>query len=91
MSSFVLPFFFKNKSHKIAFQQAIRDAGIESRPLISGNLLRQPFLQKHFDNAKFVNAEFIHENAFYIGNNQFVDDSRLSKLFNVMDSFFKAL
>lgn len=88
MSSFVLPFFFKDKKYKTEFQIAIRAAGIESRPLISGNLLRQPFLQDHFVSSSFENAEFIHENAFYIGNNQFVNNGRLDVLFEIMDRFF---
>jgi CDP-4-dehydro-6-deoxyglucose reductase, E1 len=90
-SSFVLPFFFKNKNLKVQFQDVIRAAGIESRPLISGNLLRQPFLIKHLAKGDFRNAEFIHENAFYIGNNQFVDEVRLDVLFKLMDEFFFGL
>jgi CDP-6-deoxy-D-xylo-4-hexulose-3-dehydrase len=88
ISSFVLPFFFKIKKYKNNFQEIIKDAGIESRPLISGNLLRQPFLSKYFFNGEFVNSEFIHENAFYIGNNQFVNKTRLHKLFEIMNKFF---
>ena len=45
MSSFVLPFIFKRLERKQAFQAEIREAGIESRPLLSGNLLQQPFLR----------------------------------------------
>jgi hypothetical protein len=62
--------------------------GIESRPLISGNLLRQPFLNQYYDPTNFKNADFIHENAFYIGNNQFVDDSRMERLAQLMKDFF---
>jgi CDP-6-deoxy-D-xylo-4-hexulose-3-dehydrase len=88
ISSFVLPFFFKIKKHKNEFQKIIKKAGIESRPLISGNLLRQPFLSKYFVKGEFENSQFIHENAFYIGNNQFVNRNRLFKLFKLMHKFF---
>lgn len=91
MSSFVMPFFFKNHKYKILFQNIIQSAGIESRPLISGNLLRQPFLSKYYCDGKYLNAEYIHENAFYIGNNQFVDNLRLNILFDLMDNFFNNL
>lgn len=91
VSSFVLPFFFWDKQHKEAFQDVIRSVGIESRPLISGNLLRQPFLLNYRKRESCPNAEFIHENAFYIGNNQFVDDNRLGTLFELMDAFFGRL
>jgi CDP-6-deoxy-D-xylo-4-hexulose-3-dehydrase len=88
MSSFVLPFFFKDRQRKEAFQAVIREGGIESRPLISGNLLRQPFLSRYYNDRDFPNADFIHTNAFYIGNNQFVDGKRLDVLFPLMHDFF---
>ena len=88
ISSFVLPFFFKSKEQKKHFQEIIKESGIEYRPLISGNLLRQPFLKNYYKNNQFINSEFIHENAFYIGNNQFVNKNRLKKLFKLMKIFF---
>jgi len=88
ISSFVLPFFFKSKEQKNYFQKTIKKSGIEYRPLISGNLLRQPFLKSYYKNNEFINSEFIHENAFYIGNNQFVNKNRLKKLFKLMKNFF---
>ena len=88
ISSFVLPFFFKSKEQKNYFQKTIKKSGIEYRPLISGNLLRQPFLKSYYKNNQFINSEFIHENAFYIGNNQFVNKNRLKKLFKLMKNFF---
>jgi CDP-6-deoxy-D-xylo-4-hexulose-3-dehydrase len=84
LSSFVLPFLFRDAGRKLKFQQIIRDAGIESRPLISGNLLRQPFLRRYYDAADFPNADFLHGNAFYIGNNQFVTPERLAVLERLM-------
>lgn len=87
-SSFVLPFFFKEKNKMLSFRNKIIEHGIESRPLISGNLLRQPFLKDYFNQSDFMNAEFIHFNSFYIGNNQFVNEKRLKVLFDIMDNFF---
>ena len=90
LSSFVLPFLFKQQAQKLAFQQLIREAGIESRPLIGGNLLRQPFLRHHYNEQDYPNADFLHTNAFYIGNNQFVGEERLHVLEGVMHKFFKS-
>jgi CDP-4-dehydro-6-deoxyglucose reductase, E1 len=89
MSSFVLPFFFRTNERKESFQAVIRERGIESRPLISGNLLRQPFLSKYYNATDYPNADFIHTNAFYIGNNQFVDEHRLDFLASLMKDFFR--
>ncbi|MBM3256799.1 MAG: DegT/DnrJ/EryC1/StrS aminotransferase family protein [Candidatus Liptonbacteria bacterium] len=87
-SSFSLPFLFHKKEHKEAFQAKIRKAGIESRPVISGNLMRQPFLKKFAHPSQFPNAEFVHEHGFYIGNNQFVGEDRLQKLQELVAEFF---
>lgn len=89
ISSFVLPFVFRDKKRKERFQACIRSEGIESRPLISGNLLRQPFLKHYSDPEKFPNAELLHTNAFYIGNNQYVDEARLDRLDQIMLKFFR--
>lgn len=88
MSSFVLPFIFKEKKDKTSFQLVLREAGIESRPIISGNLMRQPFLERYRGSDQFENAEIIHLNGFYIGNNQFVDKTRMDKLKELVDAFF---
>lgn len=88
ISSFVMPFFFLSQQRKMSFEKHIRLAGIESRPVISGNLLRQPFLSSHYNANEFRNADFVHDNAFYIGNNQFVDDVRLERLATIMADYF---
>lgn len=89
ISSFVLPFLFRRTAQKETFQEIIRAAGIESRPLISGNLLRQPFLSNYYNVTDYPNADFIHTNAFYIGNNQFVNEQRLDILVSLMHDFFR--
>lgn len=89
-SSYALPFLFRDYERKQKFMEYMRAAGIESRPLVSGNLLRQPFLQGYLDGADYPNADFLHTNAFYIGNNQFVNEQRLDCLENLMGSFFSA-
>lgn len=88
-SSFSLPFYFKDYEKKKAFQEYIFNAGIEYRPIISGNLLQQPFLEKYYNKDQFQNSDFIHSNAFYIGNNQFVDEERIDYLDKLMSEFFK--
>ncbi len=87
-SSFALPFVFKEKSKKEEFEKYIIEKGIEARPLISGNLLRQPFLKEYYNPARFQNADFLHMNSFYIGNNQFVNKDRLAILDSLMKTFF---
>ena len=77
-----------NKNEKIRLENLLNSHGIETRPFIAGNLLRQPFLSQ-YKNKNFSNAEEIEHNAFYIGNNQFVDKKRINKLEKLLDNFFK--
>jgi CDP-6-deoxy-D-xylo-4-hexulose-3-dehydrase len=88
VSSFALAFLFHDRAKKAAFQKTIGEAGIESRPIIGGNLMRQPFLRQHYRPEEFPNADFLHENAFYIGNNQFVTNDRMEVLDDLMRSCF---
>ncbi len=41
--------------------------GIETRPIISGNLLRQTAYRQYGNYQDFPNAEFLNENGFYVG------------------------
>lgn len=89
ISSFCLPFIFKDAALRKEFQAFLKEKGVQTRPLISGNLLRQPFLQAYNGSSKdFPNANYVHDHAFYIGNNQFVDDVRMTLLEYFMREFF---
>lgn len=80
ISSFCLPFLFRDVNVKRRMEGLLRDHQIEFRPIIGGNLLRQPCFGSFGAAREFPNAEFLHTNAFYIGNNQFVGPSRLDRL-----------
>ncbi len=87
ISSFVLPFIIKNNKFKKKLENLLNKNGIESRPFIAGNLLKQPFLKK-YNNIGYPNSNFVDSNCFYIGNNQFVNKSRLIKLEKLLRDFF---
>lgn len=88
LSSFCLPFMLKHGAHKKQLQRYLTRHGIESRPIISGNLLKQPFLRKFIQSDSYPNANFIHENCFYVGNNQFVGEKRLAFLDTLLSRYF---
>lgn len=88
ISSFCLPFLLKNGIHKKQLQRFLTRRGIESRPIISGNLLKQPFLKKFIQSDVYPNANFIHDNCFYVGNNQFVGAKHLQFLDSLLSEYF---
>lgn len=88
ISSFCLPFIFKDKKDKERLQAKCRENQIETRPIVGANLLRQPCFKAYGDYLDFPNAEILHLNGFYIGNNQFVDDKRLNRLKEVIRNSF---
>jgi CDP-6-deoxy-D-xylo-4-hexulose-3-dehydrase len=53
---------------------------IETRPIISGNLLRQTCFKKFGNYADYPNSEFLHQNGFYIGLHTKLKESEVINL-----------
>lgn len=68
ISAFALPFIFTNGTRN-KFLNKFNELGIEVRPIIAGNIQRQPFFKKYCTHTyNLPNTEFIHENGFYCAN-----------------------
>ena len=85
-SSFCFPFVAKDKKIKNNLIHKLISNGIEYRPVVGGNLLRQPYLKK-YNKISCPFADIVHENGIYIGNNQFVGDREL----NILDDIIRSL
>lgn len=73
-SSFCFPFICKSTNIYNKLKTCLIENGIEYRPIVSGNLLKHPFLNKfNLEPDSFNNIELIHTNGLYIGNNHFVN------------------
>jgi len=80
-SSFCFPFICKTKDIKDKLIDLFAQYGVEYRPIVGGNLLRQPYLNYKIDSKEDnLVADLIHENGIYIGNNQFVNKKDLNLL-----------
>ena len=90
-SSFSLPFILKDRSLRKEFQEYLEEKGIETRPLCSGNLLRQPFLSEYEHFKEFPKVDYLHFHGFFIGNNHLVTDEDLEKLEELVSEYFKVL
>jgi len=50
--------------------KTLSDNGVETRPIVAGNFMKNPVIKylNYIDNKDYVNADYIHENSFFIGN-----------------------
>lgn len=69
VSTFALPIICKTSNLRDKYLNQFSGAGIEIRPMIAGNIQRQPFYKKYVDFEVYLpNTDFLHENSFYCGN-----------------------
>jgi CDP-6-deoxy-D-xylo-4-hexulose-3-dehydrase len=83
-SSFCFPFVCKSELIAQEMKNIFRKHQIEFRPIVSGNLLTQPFLvnrgYKIETTKKKANAEILHSQGVYIGNSHFVGTKHMQLL-----------
>lgn len=77
---FSIPLIFKNIEDKNKVKRICDDLNIESRPIISGNLLKQTCYRKYDDFNNFPISEFLHNNGFYIGLHAKVNKKHINLL-----------
>lgn len=83
-SSFCFPLIAREHIIKEKLLVKLKECKIEYRPIVGGNLLKQPYL-KSYNRATFKNADLLHGNGIYIGNNQFVGDKELELLKSIVE------
>ena len=86
ISNFSFPFIARQKATKVKLEALLKEYAVEYRPIVSGNLLRQPFLVDYVD-REFDNADVLHERGLYIGNSHFVSDYH----FEILDEILRQL
>jgi CDP-6-deoxy-D-xylo-4-hexulose-3-dehydrase len=85
-SNYAFPLICKDANTRIKLITAFNKLGIEHRPIVSGNLLRQPFLKGYtFATPKIsYNADILHDCGVYIGNSQFVSSHDIEQLRQIL-------
>lgn len=70
VSSFAIPVIAKSKKLFQKYKSIFEQNDIEIRPVIAGNIAKQPFLRGYVDQSiACPTAQYIHEQGFYFGNN----------------------
>lgn len=87
ISSFCFPLVFHSKELKNKFEEKCNYYGIEYRPIITGNILKQPYLSNYEITSNKYNygVDLIHDCGLYLGNNQFVGDKELNVLNSILE------
>jgi len=69
LSPFAIPIICKTPELKKKYLSKCFDSGIETRPMIAGNMQNQPFYKKYVKQTyNLPNSDFLHNNSFYCGN-----------------------
>lgn len=69
LSTFAFPLVCKTPELREKYIKKFQEAGIEIRPMIAGNMQRQPFYQRYVkEHFKLPGADLLHDNGFYCGN-----------------------
>ena len=68
-SWFGIPILLKKNINRKKFLKRMEKIGVETRPIISGNFLKQPSIKKYnlLQNSKFINSDIINKHGFFIG------------------------
>lgn len=80
-SPFAFAVVCKTPEHTKKYQSKFLEAEIEIRPMIAGNMQKQPFYKKYVkDMVDLPGADFLHSNAFYCGNYPELSEDDLSTI-----------
>ena len=85
ISSFAIPVIVSDVAQVQKYKHRFQQADVEFRPMIAGSMARQPFYRKYVGNpGSQPNAEFIHRNSFYFGNNPELVDPEIDLLASLL-------
>lgn len=85
VSSFAIPVIMAEGVDVNKYKTMFSDAEVEIRPMIAGNMGVQPFFRKYVKgNSAQPNADYIHKNGFYFGNNPELTNDELVLLADLL-------
>lgn len=71
----------------------LKSKGIEVRPIVAGNFLRNPVI-KYLDyeiSGDVKNSDYIHDNGFFVGNHSIVDYDGINYLMDNLDEITRRI
>lgn len=83
-SSFCFPVIYKEQSSTKTIEK-LKEVRVETRPIVAGNLGFHPFMRGVNQYDIFTNAQKLHQNGFYVGNNHTVKPEDVEWLVEVLN------
>ena len=76
---------------KDALLTYLEQEGVETRPVVAGNLTRQPVCQMYpeLQQGLFPGADVVHERGFYLGLHPFDATQQIDRLLDTLDRFVR--
>lgn len=85
LSSFAFPVICRTAELRDKYASRFASAEVEIRPVIAGNIQRQPFYDKYVkDRYSLPGADFVHRCGFYCANNPDLTDDDLEVISNCL-------
>lgn len=88
LSSFAYGMVVENR---LEVARALFDAGVETRPLICGNMGRQPVFRHLAEGAVWPNADRVHTNGLYLPNHAHLSDADIADVSAIVTSVAQPL
>lgn len=86
-SAFAIPVICRTPELRERYAERFEEEGIEIRPLIAGNIQRQPFYHKYVSRLRDLPAaDFIHRCGFYCGNHPDYDEDQIAVIERSLES-----
>ena len=86
VSNFSMPIVCKTSELASKYKDKFNEAKVEIRPVIAGNMTKQPFYQKYVDDKlENPNSELVHSNGFYFGNNPEMTEHEIATLCSLLE------
>lgn len=85
VSNFAMPVICKTAALAEEYKRKFTSSDVEIRPIIAGNMTRQPFYRKYAPGSlPCPSSDLIHANGFYFGNNPDMTELELETLSSLL-------
>lgn len=87
ISNFAMPIVCISTDLAENYRSKFESAEVEIRPIIAGNIVKQPFYKKYVkESSTYPNSDIVHTNGFFFGNNPEMTDEEINSLCELLQN-----